>query len=314
MFTPNVYIVIVNYQQWQDAIECLGSVLDSDYKNFSVIIIDNCSKNNSSKYLTEWISDISVKRNLQARFLNNNDLEGITGAATLPVITFIQNNVNAGFGAGNNIVLKLLQAEDAYIWLLNPDMVIEKNTLGQFMGCAKQLPQNSILGGVIRSYSQKEKILFYGGGRIYFSLATVGMIKSPAQSEKLDYISGACLFTHAVNFKRIGLLPEDYFLYWEETDWCYHARQQGIKLHVCKEARSYDKISTTIGKSFLAEYYYTRNGLLFISRYRKKNVPVALFFVGFRFFKRVFSGRLDRARGVYKGVRDFFKAHYYENK
>ena len=97
------------------------------------------------------------------------------------------------------------------------------------------------------------------------------MIKGLGNLSRLDFISGGCLFTHAINFKRNGLLPEKYFLYWEETDWCYHARKKGCLLNVCTAAVCYDKISTIIGKGYLANYYYTINGLRFTSAIRKLN-------------------------------------------
>jgi GT2 family glycosyltransferase len=133
------------------------------------------------------------------------------------------------------------------------------------------------------------------------------MIQKENAIPKLDYISGACLFTHTSNLRKIGLLPEKYFLYWEETDWCYLARQSGCQFYVCHTAICYDKISTVIGKSFMADYYYMRNGLLFISKYRSKNIPFVIFFAGIRFMKRVITGQWKRANGVLKGMRDFLK-------
>ena len=72
-------------------------------------------------------------------------------------------------------------------------------------------------------------------------------------------------------------------------------------------------MSTTIGKGFLADYYYTRNGLLFLSKYKKEKIPVVLFFNIFRFLKRVISGQPARAKGVYKGIISFLKKDKYEN-
>jgi GT2 family glycosyltransferase len=311
---PKVYILILNYLQWQDTIECLKSVLNSEYKNFSVVVIENNSPNNSSEVLKKWICEISTRENFSIFFLKNSELNKFAGTASDSKIIFVQNEINNGFAAGNNIALRFLMDKDAYVWLLNPDMTVGKNTLSQFVNHVLKQPTETISGGIIRSEEEKEKILFCGGGKINFLFGTVKMIKNLQQSVKPDYISGSCLFTHASNFKKIGLLPEDYFLYWEETDWCYRAIQNGFQLQVCETNHCYDKISTAIGKSFLAEYYYTRNGLLFISRFRKKNVYIVLFFIGFRFLKRVFTGRWDRARGVYKGVGDFFKSHFYEIK
>jgi GT2 family glycosyltransferase len=100
-------------------------------------------------------------------------------------------------------------------------------------------------------------------------------------------------------------------LYWEETDWCYRAKQRGFGLYACPGAICYDKISTVIGKNFMAHYYYARNGLLFVSKFRKKNMPLVLGIMLIRFLKRSVNGQWGPARGILAGTRDFFKSKWY---
>ena len=69
----------------------------------------------------------------------------------------------------------------------------------------------------------------YGGGKINFNSGTITMLKTKDQVAEMDFVSGGSLFTHAANYKTLGLLPEDYFLYWEETDWCYRAKTNGYE-------------------------------------------------------------------------------------
>ncbi len=313
MNTPKVYIVILNYLQWQDTKECLESVLKSSYNNFSIIVIDNNSRNNSLEHLTMYAKEVSVEatgHKTYTREMLNSQVDW----PKLSRLTFIQNDSNAGFAGGNNIVLRKLANLDAYVWLLNPDMTILVDTLTELVNFSVQKTPDCIIGAEVRAYSGNQGILFYGGGRINFLSGTVRLVKNHRSVDKLEYISGGCLFTHAANFKKYGVLPEDYFLYWEETDWCYRAQKQGCRLLVCPGAICYDKVSTVIGRSFMADYYYTRNGLLFISKYRGKNIPMVLFFTGLRFLKRVFTGRWDRAMGVFKVTIVFFKWGPDENK
>ncbi len=317
---PLIYIIILNYKKWQDTLECLESVFHSSYKDFSVIVIDNDSQNNSLEHLMQWAdnrtgNDWSAStRPFSHTFLQREDINDSFNPASFSRLTFIQNNINAGFAGGVNVALRTLQGKDAYVWLLNPDMVVTENTLAELAGFAIQQPLNSVTGAMIKSYSGNRHLLFYGGLKVNFLSATVSPIKKTSSFHRLDYISGGCLFTHASNWKRLGLLPEEYFLYWEETEWCYRAKQNGYGLYVCSTAICYDKISTVIGKNFLADYYYARNGLLFISKFRKKNIPFVLFFLGIRFLKRIVNGRWARARGIYSGTMDFFKMKPYEAK
>jgi len=304
-----VYIVIVNYKNWQDTLECLESVFRSSYENFHVIVVDNYSQNNSIERLTKWADENSRKfsRPLKYVLLEKNEVNDSITPASLPPLTFIQNDSNAGFSAGNNIALRIIKETGGYFWLLNPDMVVEENTLNELVQFASLQSSKAIIGSVVFSYSGNRKLLFYGGANVNFMTATITMNRKANNETKLDYISGACLFSHISNLTTVGLLPERYFLCWEETDWCYIAKQKGLKFLVCSTAICYDKISTVIGKGYLADYYYVRNGLLFISKYRKNNLPFVLFFNMARFLKRVLTGQWRRAGGVLKGTIDFFK-------
>jgi GT2 family glycosyltransferase len=309
MVNPKVYIVILNYLQWEDTRDCLASVLASDYDNYSAIVVDNDSKNQSLEHLVTSLNDQSFQNEISAgayKLFQKAELSQLHASA-LPRLSFIQNDSNEGFAGGNNVALRLLRAEDAYIWLLNPDMVVESGTLSALVRFIGQQERQCIAGAVVRSFHGNKEVLFYGGAKVNFNMATVRLIDRPDNTASLDFISGACLFTHADSFRQLGLLPNDYFLYWEETDWCYQAKQKGWQLRVCMPAICYDKISTVIGKSYLANYYYARNGLLFISKFRRHKIPMVLFFMGGRWLKRVITGKWGRARGIYKGTIDFFK-------
>jgi GT2 family glycosyltransferase len=306
MNRPHVYIIILNYKRWGDTQECLESVFRSSYPNFSVIVIDNDSQNDSIAHLTEWAT-CSLVASVPHVVLHSHDISKLDNPSSLPRLTFIQNEKNTGFAAGNNVALRLLATEDAYFWLLNPDITIVENTLEELVAFVAGLSPDAIIGGVIKALAGNHEILFYGGATMNLMTSTITPITKPGADAKPDYIHGACFFSHASNLEKVGLLPEHYFLYWEESDWCYRARQLGCQLYVCPTAICYDKISTTIGRGYLADYYYVRNGLLFISTYRRGNLPVVVFFNGLRFLKRLLTGKWEKARGVLRGTIDFLK-------
>jgi Predicted glycosyltransferases len=305
---PRVYIIILNYKKWNDVEECLESVFRSSYENYSVIVIDNDSKNRSLEYLMSW----AKQKNISHKYFCCKELNKGIEAAISTKLVFVQNDANKGFAGGINIVLKHLLNENAYVWLLNPDMVAEETTLLRLIELAEEVSPRSIIGAVIKYHDSPQKVHLYGGGKINFNSATIELIGNKSDISGIDYISGGSLFTGTNSFNEIGLLPENYFLYWEETDWCYRARQAGYRLYVCESAVCYDKVSTTIGKSFLADYYYTRNGLLFLSKYKKAKMAVALFFVSLRFIKRIVTAQWKKAWGVYKGVVSFLKHEEHE--
>lgn len=314
---PPVYIIILNYKNWQDTVECLDSVFRSNYKNFSVIVVDNDSQNNSIEHLVDWTimhNERIAPAPISYASFHVSDISDLTNPVLFSRLTFIQNDMNGGFAAGNNIALELLKDQDGYFLLLNPDITVQDNTLEELVKFAVQQSPAAIIGGVIRSASGNHGLLFYGGATINFMTSTITPIRKISSEPQLDYIHGACFFAHTSNLKKVGLLSERYFLYWEESDWCYRAKQLGCRFLVCPTAICYDKISTAIGRGFMADYYYVRNGLLFIAKYRNKNLPFVLFFNVIRFFKRLFTGKWKKARGVLKGTIDFFKMRADETK
>ncbi|MEP6747750.1 MAG: glycosyltransferase family 2 protein [Bacteroidota bacterium] len=324
---PRVYVIILNYKNWEDASECLETLFRSHYDNFTAIVIDNDSQNNSLEYLLHWAENntdfinrlshfsthILVKP-IRYKYFTSDEFTNEVQPADLPRLVFIQNKKNNGFAGGLNPVLKRLLKEDAYVWLLNPDMVVEETTLAHLAAFAVTNHPESIIGSVIKHYTDPNKVHLYAGGKINFNSGTIKMMRNKNELSQMEYVSGGSLFTHANNFINLGLFPEDYFLYWEETDWCYSAKMSGYKLSLCEAAVCYDKVSATIGKSFLADYYYTRNGLIFLSKYKKNKVRVALFFTVFRFLKKIATGQPARAKGVYKGMLSFLNSKKYENK
>lgn len=306
---PEVYVIILNYKNWQDAIECLESLFGMDYGNFKIVIVDNNSGNNSLEHLMQWI-DASAGAATDREYIYYTDRNlpaGLGPFSSLPRIVFIQNSENNGFAKGNNLAIQTLLQQDAYIWLLNPDITVRRDTLSQLVRFAGGQPFNTITGCTMRNYQPPHEVILFGG-KVKFNSATVKYVTSVKDIPQVDYVSGGSLFTHTRHFKDIGLLPDDYFLYWEETDWCYKARKKGYNIDVCVDAVCYDKISATIGKGFLAEYYYTRNGLIFLSKYKKSKLGLAYAFSVLRLLKKIFTGKWDNAKGVYKGVRSFIKS------
>lgn len=316
-----VYIVIVNYNGWNDTIECIESLLRSSYNNFKIFVIDNKSPNDSLAKIKQWAGGdlpyyyqkhnalhhvfnkqrshtLSYKSYKETEFLAT-DLQDVAEK-----LTIIEAEENNGFAAGNNIVLRKLLHQDACVWLLNPDMVAENDTLEKLLNCHAQNPK-AIHGTPVKSYYNPEEFLNFGCGRVNSLTGTISFISQENQIPELEYISGGSLFTHASSFRDIGLLEEGYFLYWEETDWCFKARNAGYSLLLCKDVFVYDKISTSIGKGYLAEYYYTLNSLKFFKKYKGAYIPLVLSSNLLRLAKRVFSKEMTRAKAIVVATKDY---------
>jgi GT2 family glycosyltransferase len=308
MQTRHVNIIIVNYQRWEDTRDCIASIIESTHRDFSIFVVDNNSGNDSLQHVSNWL--IKGGQNLESDAI-------ATDVVIVPInelsdlkrkrINLVQNEKNEGFAIANNRVLRSLAARDEFVWLLNPDMIIEKDSMQKLVQFADQQLNDYAIGVELHFAGGNRQLLFYGGGHVNLLSATVRPNLSKGKMKGFDYISGTSLFAPLSVFEQFGYLPENYFLYWEETDWCYGAKQKGLRLLLCPDTVCYDKISTVVGKGFLANYYYCRNGLWFVKKYHRAILPFTIVIVAFRYMKRIFLGQWSRAKGLRRGLIDFLK-------
>ena len=259
-----IYIIIVNYNNWQDTIECLESVLKNDYKNFQIIVVDNMSQNDSMKKIEQWltgeqevlISDTSKFIHLYKPFkskpldyisYSRDDIYNIKDKKdTLSKsIILIQSGKNDGFSDGNNLGINYAISKNdfEFIWLLNADTVIEKNALTSLSSYSKE---NDIgISGSKLVYYDTNTIQAYGGHINKFFGVAQDIKEKEHIAKKLDYIVGASFLINKKVIDKIGLLPTNYFLYFEETDYCFNARKNGFKIGVDKESIVYHKVGST---------------------------------------------------------------------
>lgn len=255
-----VYIVIINYNNWNDTVEAIDNILKLDYDDFKIILIDNASINQSVKHIHEWC----LTKQIKTKIYNEDSYEKSETETNQEKITIIQNTKNYGYAGGLNVFLQNVTKLDANIWLLNPDMHVEPNSLFHLINCQKNLGKRTIIGSRVYKYSTQE-IDFLAGSRIGLFLIRITNIKHKGNIDNLSYINGGNLFVHTSAFNEIGLFPEQYFLYWEESDWCRKGKSLGYTLELCDQSVATNKGSTTIGRGKVAHYYYTRNGLFFLT-------------------------------------------------
>lgn len=242
-----VSIIILNWNGKQDTLECLKSVLQLEYANFEVIVVDNGS------------SDDSV--------------EAISAA--YPDILVLETGTNLGYAGGNNVGIRQAMEHHAdYILVLNNDTTVASDLLSAFINAVDTLPEGSILGAKIY-YFDKPDVLWFAGGELRsyaqgFKHIGLNQIDSEEfnQCRKVDYITGCALFAEANTFNEVGLLDEDFFLTYEETDWCYRAKTYGFDCFVIPSAKLWHKVSSSFGggDSPIIKYFLARNKPLWAQR------------------------------------------------
>lgn len=285
-----IFIIIINFNGWPDTKECLDSLDRLEYGNFEVILIDNASKT-------------------KPQITNSNDQRF--------KIHTILNEENLGFAGANNQGIKLaLENKADYVLLLNNDTTVELDFLTKLVAEAEDDEAAGIVGPLIYFFDDREKI-WSAGGKITNNFTRGELIayqeadKGDYQfAEQVDYISGTCLLIKAEIIKKIGLISEDYFLYYEDTDWCLRASRAGFRSLLVPQARIYHKASrSTVEASYPYIYYHSRNGLMFGERFGNR-IIVPLFSVWIflkQVAKLVFNYKKDWAKPVMRGVCDFWR-------
>lgn len=289
---PKVFIVVINFNGWPDTKECLESLGRVDYDNFEVILIDNASK-----------EPLDFARSVENKF----DLK----------IKFISNAENLGFAGANNQGIKLVLENNAdYVLLLNNDTTVEPDFLTKLVEEAENDESAGIFGPLIYFYDDHSKI-WSAGGKITnnFTRGELIAYNEPDEgeyqtAEQVDYISGTCLLIKAEAIKKTGRISEDYFLYYEDTDWCLRAQKAGWRSIVVPAAKIYHKASQSAKEfSYPYIYYHSRNGLMFGERFGNKIiVPLMSVWI---FLKQVaklaLNYKRDWGKPVLRGVWDFWR-------
>ncbi|MFZ1991408.1 MAG: glycosyltransferase family 2 protein [Alphaproteobacteria bacterium] len=266
-----VIVIVLVYRGADIAIECLSSVLASDYPDFRVVVLDNSSPDGAYARLKAWAggappppitnSPIGAAANTTGPldFAERAPGDAPSDTASLPRLTLVETGANLGYAGGNNVALRWLQnlSDWDYAWILNPDTVIARDAMPALIKKCAGDPRLGAVGARIAYYNQPDVIQEWGGAKYRPWRGTgrlLGLGHPASESvdesrvaEELSYVSGASLFFTREFLRRAGPMDESYFLYFEEADWC--RRRGDLKLGYAHEARVYHRLGSSIGSS-----------------------------------------------------------------
>lgn len=281
--TVCIGVVVLNYNNAKDTIDCIKDVLANDYKNFSVAVVDNHSTDDSLAEIESYIQEL------------DSPIE----------IVLIKSPINGGYAFGNNLGIKFFIEDNdnfSHVCILNNDIKIPSNLLQSLVDHSESHPAAGILGPVICRWpdnnQQKGKSIVQSAGAKYNfwkgtnvllhkNISLNQVIKKPITC---DYISGACMLIRKQTIKQIGMIPENYFLYYEETEWCFKAQKYGINVVCFPDTVVFHKGSETINSiNGLATYFMERNRVLFENRNAQfYHLPVFYIYIFIRVFLKGF--------------------------
>jgi len=209
-----IFIIILNYNNASDTLGCLNSVgkLKSKHQ-IKTIVVDNASSDDSVKQID----------------------------STFPKLNLLQAPKNLGFAAGVNLGIKLaLKNKADFVLLLNNDALIDNPAL-----IDRLIALKADIAAPLIKFKKNQKTLIDHGGRIDYLFARNTHLY---KAKKFDYLSGVCLLIKTNVFEKIGLFDENYFLYYEDVDFCLKAKRAGFKLTIAPNTFVFHSLSASANK------------------------------------------------------------------
>ena len=248
---PRVFVILLNYQNPADTLRCLASLRRSRHRGQFPVVVDNAS--------------------------GNGDVAALT-AALGPVVPVLESSTNIGYAAGNNLGIRHALERDAdFIWILNPDTEVEPDTLQGLLTTMSLRPDAGFVGSLnLFGQSDPPTIQSAGGlinwdaGVVVESLGRGQPLSSRPQRDPydVDYVAGTSMLVRRRVFEEVGMLPEHYFLYFEETDFQVSAARDGWKSVINPLARVWHyQGSTSHLPAPYYTYYYIRGRILFAHKF-----------------------------------------------
>lgn len=339
--SPKVSIIILNWNGWQDTVECLESLYKITYPNYDVIVVDNGSEDESIKKIKEYAEG---KIEVESKFFKydpsnkpikiieyskresekgNRKENKINGLPSNRKIILIKNDRNYGFAEGNNIAMRysLYVLNSDYILLLNNDTVVDNNFLEGIVQIAECDGKIGVVGPSIYHYYEKDRIQSMGA-KIDFNTGKRKILnledlddKNLGSPVEVDYVSGCALLAKSTLIKQIGNLAPEYFAYCEEVEWCTRAKKIGYNVLCAPKCRIWHKGSESTKKmNGFQIYHFTRNNFWFMKQHtsRKQYFSFLLYFFGIQIwykscfhilYHRDINGFVSFIRGTIDGIK-----------
>jgi GT2 family glycosyltransferase len=275
---PKVAVVILNWNGRNYLEKFLPPLINSSYGNFEIIVVDNCSTDDSISFIRQ----------------------------TYPNIRIIQFEKNYGFAKGYNKALE--QIESDYYAILNSDVEVQIRWLEPMVELLEKDPSIAACQPKILSYNDRNKFEYAGAAGGWLDKYGYPFAKGRVfdvceedkgqydQTEPIFWASGAALFIRSKIFHEIKGFDEYFFAHQEEIDLCWRLQLTGYKIYSCPFSVVHHIGGATLHKSnSLKTYLNFRNNRIMLSKnlpFSKKIwvMPVRSFFDGISAWKGLLTG------------------------
>ena len=294
MSEPSVSILLLNFNRAKDTLECVESLRKINYKNYQILIVDNCSTDDSY---------IKIKNKIQ-----NEEL--------------LQSGENLGYTGGVNFGIKYLYKKNPdYILILNNDTLVNKFFLNELVDSLEKNKIAAAASGTILCEHNRKEIWYASGKVIPWRGLAVHTSKGEKYAftktniEETNFISGCMILLRASLLDNIGLEDERFFMYLDDIEFSLRIIKKGYLLLYVPKAIIYHKVLGEKENAF--KYYYSvRNRLLLISiAFNGFYKIIAKIYFVVVITGKIFIWRLSNPnfyKAAKAGLRDYFSRNFYK--
>lgn len=305
-------IIIVNWNSWPETLEALEAVFRMKEYNGPVVVCDNASTDGSLEYIRQWaqgklcalpesldpeirslvVPPVSKDFKFAALSCREVDICALEPEVMASRLWLIDCAENRGFGAGSNVGIRLLQRMPRIqnFWLLNSDALPARQAYRELKNelLAQPHKQPIICGSVLMEYWAPASVQACGAKynpllcsvRDNFKGMSANALGDLGKVYQVDYPVGASLVVNREFLDKVGLMCEDYFLYFEELDWVRRLGWPSVAF-IVTSSHIYHKGGSTTGagssyktRSLKADYYFLRSRILFATKFGRLGVLI----------------------------------------
>jgi GT2 family glycosyltransferase len=282
---PLVSIVTLNWNLTDVTCDFLRSIKEhGTYENMEVIVVDNGSKDDPTEAFK----------------------------AIYPEVNLIRTGKNLGFTGGNNVGIKAAKGD--YLFIVNNDTEFTPGLIEGLLEVFDQYPDAGMVSPKFHYFFHKGTIEYAGYQAVNMFTGRNGMIgcreKDMGQYNQIQsthYAHGGGMMVSRKVVDEVGMLPDDFFIYYEELDWSEQVKRKGYKIYYQPKSLIYHKESMSTGKaSPFKTFYHTKNRILFMRR--NFSLPSFLVFAAyFTFFTIPKNTATFLAKGQKQHLKSFWK-------
>lgn len=265
-------IVICNYNKEKEVLECIQCILESRFTDFDLYVVDNGSTDHSVEKIREHYPT---------------------------EVTLIVNQENLGGSGGFNTGLRVVYEKGyPYVMCVDNDAMLDENAIGNLYEFLETHEEAGMAGAkvyhleapdYVQQFGQKIDFQYFCTQVNYFNAVEDGTMPEYLY---VDAVAACSLMVRRSVIDKIGLMPEENFLYWDDTEWCYLCNRAGWKVASVGSAKALHAMGAKkeLVNTF-PTYYAWRNWIVFFAKYTKEEEleRMAEIFLG-SLFQNVYEG------------------------